>query len=109
MQIHNKIQILVFWVLVILAVIAGPSVGVKLYQNEVIVNGILGVTIWVMLLIHIQRPIAEKEEKKPNLQVELPRDLKFVPMGFFVSMVVYWAGAYIIDLVRYLYHSITIW
>jgi hypothetical protein len=79
------------------------SVTVDKYKY--IVDGVLGFTnLFLVYLVFLspKRIISSSTNK----DLRLPKDLQLLPFGFFMTVIIYWAGIQLIDLFWYLRHII---
>jgi len=74
-------------------------ITVDRYEN--IVHGVLGFTILYLLYLVFLSPRRIINEPI-EIDLEFPRDLKHLIFGFFLTIIIFWAGAQIIHLVWYL-------
>jgi hypothetical protein len=95
---NTNFQRKLYTFLVVAATVAGTYVGVvTIYKNEVVVNGVLGGA--TLILIHLL--FFPPKAFLINKTVELPRDLKFIPVSFSLSMIVVWSFGHLSRLIIY--------
>jgi len=81
----------------IIAAIVGAYVGaITVYRYEILVRGILGIaTLYLIYLLFV--PLKNFVGKLTGIQVEFPRDIKYIVAGFFLSIIMYWSGQNFLD------------
>ena len=91
----------IFFTTLIIAVVAGTYIGIiTLYRYGIVVRGILGfATLYLIHLLFV--PPKNFVSKLIGIQVEFPRDIKYIISGFFLSVIIYWSGQNLLDTVVY--------
>jgi hypothetical protein len=70
-------------------------------QYESIVDGVLGIVVlYFVYLVFVSPKRIIKESVEIHL--EFPRDFKYPVFGLFFTIIMFWAGVQIIDLIWYL-------
>ena len=106
MKTKTSLKNKIFFIMLIVAIISGMYIGIAtVYRYEIIVRGILGLATFY--LIHLLFVPPKNFVSKPiGIQVEFPRDLKYIASGFFLSIIMYWSGQHLLDVVLYLMNSL---
>ena len=101
MKIKTSTNNLIFFVTLIITVAAGVYIGiVTIYRYEIMVKGILGITtLYLIQLLFV--PPKNFVSKLNGIQVEFPRDIKYIVLGFFLSVIMYWSGQSFLDTLVY--------
>jgi hypothetical protein len=87
-----------YTVLILISTLGGTYIGiVTAYESDIITRGVMGATTLALIYFLFNPPknfLIYKTAK-------LPRDLKFIPISFFLSVMVSWSTVYILDAIYY--------
>ncbi len=75
-------------------------------RHKVVVNGVLSSAVLYLIYLAFLSPrkiISESIEVK----LEFPKDIKYLVIGFFATMIMFWAAGQILDLIWYLLSGFT--
>jgi hypothetical protein len=67
---------------------------------EYLARGILGCTVLFLLYRLYTSP--KNVEKPTGFIIEFPKDLNFIPFGFYWSIIIYWSSRLVIDMISWL-------
>lgn len=83
---------------------AGVSVANYFYDNEIVVKGLLGLTIITsiyFMLKQFQKTIAQS-----IFQGETSKDIKFIVSCFFIAIIADWSALYVYEALEYIYKQL---
>lgn len=92
----------IFLLLIIGALSLGVVVGSVIYKYKTLSDGILGLSTLVLLYLFFVPPKG-LDNSTNGFKVEIPRDVKYIPLSFFVTLIGTCALEYVIDFFSYLF------
>lgn len=99
--------ILIYIVLALAALFVSTKFATMLYENTVVVNGILSAAnLYFIYLLFLSRGL--QASQLFEAKVELPRDLKYIFLSFFLWIIIYWSARYIIAALLYLWDLVSL-
>lgn len=103
----NDYRYQIFLITEIALLLLGAYIAyLTVYRFEVFVRAVLGLTI--LYLIHLEYAVFKRLKNESfGVKFELPKDLRYFIMDFFVIIIFVWAGVQVLDLIRYLIRLFT--
>lgn len=92
-----------FCFLIIVSSALGVTTGSVIYLYKTISGGILGIAVLVLLCLYFV-PQNNLKEPSNGMQIDLPRDFKYVPISFFVTLIGVCAIEYTLEFFSSLYN-----
>ncbi len=92
------ITTIAFLLLIIVSLSLGVTVGSLIYSYKILSGGVLGISTLILLYVFFVPP---KDLVNPpkGMQVELPRDIKYIPLSFFITLTGTCALEYVIEFI----------
>jgi len=111
MKSNRKFTILhrneIFYTLVVIMCVLGVYVAnIVEHQYAIIAGGITGLAILYLIYLVFVAPKNITSKPIELKDLEFPRDIKYLFIGFFWTMIMFWAAGQIINLAQYLLHGI---
>jgi hypothetical protein len=93
---------IIFFTLLAIAIATGVYIAnVTLYRDELLVKGTLSFT--TLYLMYRQFISSNEVSTDPDgMHIKFPRDLKFILLGFVVSIITYWAAGQLLSILKHL-------
>jgi hypothetical protein len=104
LQYKNQVFFLVVALFGLLGIyVARITVG----KYDVVVQGILGIAVLYLSYHHYLSP-RNPYDQSVGIKLEFPKDYKLFAQGFILAIVLYWAGIYVLRLIRYLVEILSV-
>ncbi len=91
----------IFLIFLIASSVAGAYIAsTTIYQYEIIIKGLLGLA--TLYLTHsLFFPPKNFVINSVNMNIEFPKDAKYIIVGFFLTMTTYWSAQHLLDTILY--------
>ena len=102
MNLSQRTKNIVFISLLLPATIVGANIGSAMYSNQVLTDGILGITTLLFIYL-LFNPLKDFVLPATGIRAEFPRDFKYIFTGFFISVVGYCSLRHVVELTLFIY------
>jgi|WetSurMetagenome_2_1015567.scaffolds.fasta_scaffold127567_3 hypothetical protein len=106
MKIKNLNKNLISSLLLVVSGITGFYTGIVLFHYEIVVKGVLGLTNYFLIYLLFFPPKDFGHKPTDTLHAGFPKDIKYIVVVFFLSIVVCWSGLYLANAIRYLINMV---
>ena len=89
---------------IIILIIGGLVAYFTVYRYALIVRAVLGLTIIYLFYLEYVIFRMAHDDRAFFIRFELPKDIKYFVIDFFVIIILVWSGVQVLDLIRYLIH-----
>lgn len=92
----------IFFTIVTITSVIGAFIALSTVDRyQIIVNAVLGLTVLYEFYKDF-RSIKKKPDEPKGIHIELPRDLKYLGIALFLTVIGIWAGSQILYLIWFL-------
>jgi hypothetical protein len=87
---------IIYCFLALTALVISTKLATSLYDNTVVVNGVLGATnLYFIYLLFLSRGF-HTTSRLFESKIDLPSDIKFIFLSFILWIIIYWSARYVI-------------
>jgi hypothetical protein len=94
----------IYFLLAMAVTVAGVEIGSSIYELEAVetvIKGVLSMITLSLMYIVFLSPSSSWVSNRADEKIKFPRDLRYIALYFFLSIVAYWALQYVVEAVLY--------